>query len=152
MGNPIAGTYNAKRVALNYGGLPLTGIGPGDDAIRVKFNAEDWGFESGADGWGVRWAINDDSAIIEIDFMANSPVIAQLNAFALLDKATGVGAKPFTLVNLNALADGAGAAQAWIRKKPDRSYGVKPGIITYEIFCTALIPTNAPIIGTPAGN
>jgi hypothetical protein len=114
--NLLVGTYDAKKVIITFGGVPISGYADGT-FVQVDPSAETWTRKVGADGEVSRSLSNDNTHTIQITLgqmsLSNSYLRTAMNA----DKLTGLGMLPLSFTDLNTM-ESHFWPQAWVSTDP----------------------------------
>jgi hypothetical protein len=114
--NPLVGDYDAKKVIVTFGGVPISGFADGT-FVQVDPNAESFTKKVGADGEVVRAKTNDNTHTVAITLQQSSLSNQYLSTCKAADKLTGLGMKPLSITDLNG-----GTLffwpQAWVQTDP----------------------------------
>lgn len=126
-------SFDFKQVTVIVGGRIISGYADGDDAVVVERDEVAWQKKSGADGEVTRSKTNDRSGRLRIKLMASSESNDILSGFAQ----TGENAPGSDLIPWM-VKDGSGRAiysaeQAWIEKRPTRSFGQQVGSMEWVL-------------------
>jgi len=117
MANPLVTSYDAKKVIIALGGVPIAGFTDGT-FVNVTANSERWTRKVGADGEVNRALSNDNTSTIDLTLLQTSLSNEYLRTVEAADALTGLGMLPLLITDLNS-----GRArfwpQAWIVKEPD---------------------------------
>jgi hypothetical protein len=114
--NPLAMTYDPKKVIITLGGVPIGGYADGT-FVQIDPNSETWTRKVGADGEVVRSLSNDNTHTIQITLMQTSLSNAYLRTTMNADKLTGLGMLPLSFTDLNTM-EVHFWAQAWVSTDP----------------------------------
>jgi len=117
MANPLVETYDAKKVILTLGGVPISGYTDGT-FVNITANSDRWTRKVGADGEVNRALSNDNTSTIDITLLQTSFSNDYLRTVEAADALTGLGMLPLLMTDLNT-----GRTrfwpQSWIVKEPD---------------------------------
>jgi hypothetical protein len=118
-------TFDAKKVIIIYGGVPLTGFADGT-FISVTGAADTFTKKVGADGEVARSRNNDDTSEVTLTLQQTSKSNSYLSLMRAADKASNAGALPLLINDLlgNTLFFW---DAAWIKKAPDWERGKELG-------------------------
>lgn len=109
-------TYDSKKFAFLFGGVPATGKADGD-FIQLELDEDDWSVTRGADGNVVRSNNQNVIATCTLMLQQTSPYNDFLSGIALVDKATGQGVKPVIVKDILGSTK-IFSGQAFISKRP----------------------------------
>jgi hypothetical protein len=98
--NPLATTYDPKKVIITYGGVPIGGFADGT-FIQVDPNAEAFTKKVGADGEVAFSRSNDNTHTVAITLQQSSLSNQHLSTCKNVDKLTGLGMLPLSITDLN---------------------------------------------------
>lgn len=118
-------TYDAKQVAVVIGGVICQAYADGE-FVRVERNQDQFTLIKGADGESTRSKSNDRSGRITLILQQTSETNDLLAAIAVADEVSNNGIVPI-LVKDNSGNSLHTAAQAWLVKYPNSSYGKESG-------------------------
>ena len=124
MASPIVGTYDPKKVIINFGGNILSGFTDGTFVEIAPNDADGFKKRVGADGEVVRAMSADNTHEITVTLMQSSLSNQVLSTIRNTDKLTGMSMMPLTVTDLNGATLGFWP-QAWIRGDPTWGYGVE---------------------------
>jgi len=147
--NPLTGTYDIKDVAVAINGIPLDGWADGD-AVTIVHQSPTWASRAGSGGEVARAKNNDRRATITFNLLATSMVNTILDAYRIADEATGRGCFSLAIVDARS-GSSLVSPQAWITKRPDRTYGAEVPVISWEIEAGSTLEANIGTIPTPLG-
>jgi hypothetical protein len=110
-------TYDAKKVIVLFGGVPIGGYADGS-FVKITANADLFTQKVGADGEIARSRLNDNTHKVDITLMQSSPSNTYLSTIANIDRLSNMGIRPLNITDLS------GASlffwpQAYISKDPD---------------------------------
>lgn len=115
MGQPRLSEYCPDFVDIDYGGVIFTGYA--EDFIEVEYEDDDFKKTVGALGDVTRTRQLNRSGKITVTLMDASPTNDALMLFALADRRSGSGFKPF-LMRDRSSSTTVKATQAWVMKIP----------------------------------
>jgi hypothetical protein len=116
MANPLVSTYDAKKVIITLGGVPIGGYADGT-FVQVDPNSGTWTKKVGADGEVARALSNDNTHTFVITLMQTSLSNAYLRTVMNADKLTGLGILPLLFTDLNSMETHFWP-QAWVTADP----------------------------------
>lgn len=113
-------TYDAKRLLVNIGGVPISGFADGA-FVEITANGQQFSQVVGADGITTRVKSNDYGAVMTLTLSQTSPSNDVLSGFLLADRTANLGVFPVLIKDLegNTLIF---SATAWIQQFPDITY------------------------------
>jgi hypothetical protein len=114
--NPLVGSYDAKKVIITLGGVPIGGYADGT-FVQIDPNSETWIRKVGADGEVVRALSNDNTHTIQITLLQTSLSNAYLRTVMNADKLTGLGMLPLSFTDLSNMETHFWP-QAWVSTEP----------------------------------
>jgi hypothetical protein len=114
--NPLVGTYDAKKVILTLGGVPISGYADGT-FVQSDPNSETWFKHVGADGEVSRALSNDNTHTIQITLKQMSLSNTYLRTVMNADKLTGLGMLPFTFTDMTT-GESHFWPEAWVSTDP----------------------------------
>ena len=132
-------SYNPKSVAVIVDGFQLTNFAE-DTKVEVAFRNPAYDLMIGADGDGTRVQSNDNSATIKISLAQSSDSNDKLSAIALADRTNGGGIVTVMVKDISGRSLFV-AAQAYIEKLPDSSFGKKVNSREWTFVTDNLIAT-----------
>jgi len=115
--NPLVMTYDAKKVIVALGGVPIGGYADGS-FVKVTANSERWTRKVGADGEVNRSRSNDNTSTVDLTLLQTSLSNAYLTTVEKADALTGLGMLPLLITDTNT-GKSRFWPQAWIVKTPD---------------------------------
>lgn len=118
-------TYDPKKVIITFGGVPLTGFADGT-FVQIDPSSEFATKKVGADGEVIRSLSNDFTHTIQITLSQTSASNNYLSTCANIDKLSGKGMLPLSIVDLNGTTVHFWA-QAWISQEPSETYEKESG-------------------------
>jgi len=110
-------TYSFKNVNVIFGVAELKGFADGDDVVSVVPASDGFGKIVGAKGEVTRAMLNDESVTVTIKLLQTSSSVPILQNLYLADKATGAGALPMLITDLET-GESFSIKSAWIKKQP----------------------------------
>jgi hypothetical protein len=127
----LATTYDAFKVIITFGGVPIGGYADGT-FVSVKAGSDRYSKKVGADGGIVRSRKHDDTHGVDITLLKSSQSNTYLTTVMNMDKLANAGIRPLSITDLSG-----GSLhfwpQAWISKDPDVDYGDEAGNIPWHI-------------------
>lgn len=132
-------TYSFKNVNVIFGVVELTGFADGDDVISIVSASDGIGKIVGAKGEVTRSILNDESVAITIKLLQTSSSVPILQNLYLADKATGAGALPMLITDLET-GESFRVKNAWIKKQPEIVRGQNQNPYSIEFDGDILIP------------
>jgi len=120
--SPLVGTYDPKKVIVNFGGNILGGYADGTYVEIAPNDADGYKKTVGADGEVIRSMSADNTHQITVTLLQSSLSNQVLSTARDTDKLTGMGMMPLTITDLNGATIGFWP-QAWIRGDPTWGYG-----------------------------
>jgi hypothetical protein len=115
--NPLVENYDAKKVIIQLGGVPVCGYADGS-FVNIVANSDRWTRKVGADGEVNRALSNDNTSTIDITLLQTSLSIKYLETVEKADAETGMGMLPLNFTDLNTGKERFWP-QAWVVKEPD---------------------------------
>lgn len=134
---PQTTTYDLDMMTIALGPILMDGFQEGE-AVTIE-TPETFTMKVGADGKVTRSKTLNLSAIVTINLMQSSASNDLLGALHLLDRNAhnGAGISPLYIRDRSGRAVYT-AAQAWIAKAPDVSFGNEPAPRAWVIHCSRL--------------
>jgi hypothetical protein len=129
--NPLVMTYDAKRVIIALGGVPIGGFTDGT-FVNVTANSERWTRKVGADGEVNRARSNDNTSTVDITLLQTSLSNDYLRTVEKADAVTGMGMLPLLITDLNT-GRSRFWPQAWVVKTPDEGKAKETTDIAWQI-------------------
>jgi len=120
--NPLVGTYDPKKVIINFGGNILGGFADGTFVEIAPSDADGFKKKVGADGEVVRSMSADNTHQVTVTLLQSSLSNQELSTIRDQDKLTGLSMMSLTITDLNGTTMGFWP-QAWIRGDPTWGYG-----------------------------
>jgi hypothetical protein len=114
--NPLVASYDAKKVIITLGGVPIGGYADGT-FVQIDPNGETWTKKVGADGEVARSLSNDNTSTIQITLMQTSLSNHYLRTVMAADRLTGLGMLPLSFTDLNTM-EVHFWPQAWVSTTP----------------------------------
>ena len=111
------GNYSFKNVNVIYGINEIQGFAEGDDVVNIDFNTDQFTMVVGAKGDATRTQTSDNSALIVVKLLQTSLSYKTLMNLYNLDRETGAGVLPLTVINKETGETFVGN-NAWIVKAP----------------------------------
>ncbi len=126
------GTYDFSDVVCVLGGVVLLG----GVSVKVTLDSPQTTDEVGANGDVVVTVNNDKRGAIEIEFMPSSPSLDYMSQLVMAFSNTGA----FVPASVNDLSGRSkhSAAQAWVEKIADKSYGAASENVTFRVRAARL--------------
>lgn len=137
-------TYASDRVMVIVDGVPMIGLAP-DTFVNITPLSDMVTSQVGADGEVARSRNSDRRATVEITLLGTSPANDVLSGMVAADELSGSAMFPVTVQDLRGTSMFA-APQAWIRRKPDMSFGGEVGTKTWTL------EAGAPSVWNVGGN
>lgn len=128
---PETRTYASDLVLVIVGGVPMTGTAP-DTFVNIEPTSDMVTSQVGADGEVARSRNSDRRATIEITLLGTSPSNDVLSGMVAADELSGSAMFPVTVQDLRGTTMFL-APQAWIRRKPNITYGGEVGTRTWTL-------------------
>jgi len=132
-------TYSFKNVNVIFGVAELTGFADGDDVVSIAPASDGFGKIVGAKGEVTRSMLNDESVTVTIKLLQTSSSVPILQNLYLADKATGAGALPMLITDLET-GESFSIKSAWIKKQPEIVRGQNQNPYSIEFDGDVLIP------------
>ena len=132
-------TYSFKNVNVIFGVVELTGFADGDDVVSIVPASDGIGKIVGAKGEVTRSMLNDESVSITIKLLQTSSSVPILQNLYLADKATGAGALPMLITDVET-GESFSVKNAWIKKQPEIVRGQNQNPYSIEFDGDVLIP------------
>jgi hypothetical protein len=114
-------TYDAKKVKVIVGGIPLSGYADGT-FIKIERDNDLFTKVVGADGITSRSKSNDRGGTAVLTLKQTSPSNDILSAFHLTDELTNAGIFPLLVQDMSGRSTFI-SATAWIKKLPSSEFG-----------------------------
>lgn len=114
-------TYDAKKVAVIVGGIPMSGFADGE-FISVERDDDAFTKVSGSDGIVSRAKTNNRSGMATLTLAQTSPSNDVLSGFAIADELDNSGVVPMVIKDLLGNSTFF-SGTAWIRKVPTAGFG-----------------------------
>jgi len=114
-------TYDAAKVVLIIGGVPISGFADGTFSTAER-TSDTYAMVSGADGIVSRAKTNDFTGSLTITLAQTSPSNSYLSGLAIVDENTGAGVVPI-LCKDNSGNSLYFSASGWIRKPATAEFG-----------------------------
>jgi hypothetical protein len=115
--NETTGTYDPKKVIINFGGIILGGFADGTFVEIAANDADGFKRKVGADGEVMRSLSADNTHSITVTLLQSSASNKKLSDVRNEDKVTGKGIKALTITDINGETMGFWP-EAWIRGDP----------------------------------
>lgn len=128
-------TYDFGKVAVLRGGVPIIGFADGD-SISIE-HPEKFTLQVGAGGATTRSRQNNPTATVTLRLQQRSPSNVVLEAAALADEATGLGAVPLLVKDLTG-AELFFAGQSWVEARPTQTFGSDSGVREWKLRCSGV--------------
>lgn len=125
--------YDADQCVMIFGDVEIDGWAA-DDFFAIEGEADAFTDEVGVDGEITRSKTNDNRATVTVSTMQSSASNAKLSAIHNRDKNTpgGAGITNFRFKDMGGETE-ISAAQAWIMKAPDSTFGRGPNERNWRI-------------------
>ena len=120
--NPLVGTYDPKKVIVNFGGNIMGGYADGTFVEIAPNDGDGFKKQVGADGEVGRAQSADNTHQITLTLMQTSLSNQVLSTIRNTDKLTAKAILPLVITDLNGATLGSWP-QAWIRGDPTWGYG-----------------------------
>ncbi len=120
--------YNLRDVIVTFGEILFEGYAD-DSVITIRPLEDDTQLYRGPDS-ATRTMNNNNGADIEVVLSQSSPTNALLSIMSKLDRTTGQGVRPMLIKDKNGTALFL-APKAWIKRRPERSFGKTAGTRTW---------------------
>lgn len=114
-------TYDAKKVAVIVGGIPMSGLADGT-FVSIERDEDSFTKVVGADGQTSRAKSNNRGGSMSLTLMQSSPSNDVLTAFMLADETANAGVVPIAVVDFSGRTKFA-SAFGWIKKPPVAEFG-----------------------------
>ena len=121
MANDAVGTYDPKKVIIDFGGQIIDGFADGTFLTIAPHDADGFKKVVGADGEIMRSLSADNSHVVTFTLLQSSSSNQVLSTIRNVDKQTGKNMKSLTITDLNGKTLGSWA-QAWIRGDPELGF------------------------------
>jgi hypothetical protein len=137
---PLMATYDPKLVFVIYGGMPIMGFAE-DSFVEVAPAEEGFTRKVGADGEVVRSHSNNTCCDVTVTLLQSSLSNQVLSAAATLDRSTGLGMLPLSIVDINSGTE-LMAAQAWVETPSSLTFGKEAGDRAWVFHTGQILPPN----------
>lgn len=124
------GNYSFTNVNAIFGILEIQGFGEGDDVVNITFDTDQFSDMAGAKGDVTRTQTNDNRATVTIKLLQTSQSYKELIALYNVDKLSGAGILPLTVINKETGETFVGN-NAWIIKLPDIVRGQNANVVEF---------------------
>ncbi|PZD96397.1 DUF3277 domain-containing protein [Paenibacillus sambharensis] len=121
-------TYDAKGITVVVDGIYLTGFS--ESMVAVEKTENNYEVKVGAQGDTLRTKVNNPLGTITVTLLATSPQAAHLDKLAATGRLVSV-----TVINAGPPKETVTAAEAFVVKPANRSYGNEAEDREYEIQC-----------------
>ena len=112
--------YDPSQVALNVGGIDISGFAEGT-FIKISRNVEAFTTVVGSDGEATRVKSVNLSGLFTCTLQQSSPSNDYLSSLATADEQSSTGAVPIYMSDINGTTV-ASCKIGWIKKKPDSEF------------------------------
>ncbi len=133
---PSLTSHDPAKIIIVLGGFQLQGLSSGE-FVKVSRSVESVKKDVGADGRVVRVFSRDKSGEVVVTVQAESEANDYLSNLALEDEAAGTGVRSLMIKNLNGTSIYT-AAEAWVTKHADGTYGDEASKREWTIHCADL--------------
>jgi hypothetical protein len=124
--------YSANEVTFNFSGLNIDSGRGDDEFVRIEQQEDNFSYKAGVDGEGTRSESKNRYTVVTATLMQTSDGNALLSAIQNLDIKTPGGAGVAPLLVRDRQGNSVFmAAEAWIIKPPDRTYGKEAATVEW---------------------
>jgi len=130
--------YNAAKVSISWAGHSFTGLGSGDDAIKVSRRGDGVQLDIGMQGDGTFSQSTDKSGTITVRLLAGSETNKFLSLKAAASEAGALFSAPM-IISEAGTDNKTAAMRTVIQKVPDMNRGAKAGEVEWTFLSPVVI-------------